>query len=629
MKKVFKPKCPEVLKLSEYKGQFCNEFWNSFPEFKSHTGSSAIKGKELRLLANTFGISDKNRLDRVIKRIYNGADIGCVAPFRNPTFSTNASSAYEFGEAVSDAIACWLKKGFAYGPVDKKNLPKEAKVSGIMVREKPDGSVRIILNLSAPKGSSVNDGIDADLFPAKMSSTSAWLEVLNKAGQNCWICKTDWSDAYKHVAVRSEDTDLQWFEWGGKFFKELCLIFGSASSAGIYDDAAKTVLDLVCRKAEFPKTMVCQHLDDACAASSHQSNTIFAFDKAFQDVANYLGVKLAPRDNPEKSFAPCKSGIVFGVHYNTEEWTWCIPQHKLIVIISDIKKAITCCSIAQKEVKSLVGKLINIKPLIPTGKFNCDKIMKLLADSNKSEHLTVSADCKKQLTFWLDMIQTCHNKLAIPNPLQTMPSWSLSAFCDAAGGSLSPIGRGSGGICGSNWYYLPWSKSINCGHHKVDGKKVGRKLSALELIGPLIIVSALANQFRRQPLLVWIDNAGSCGIWKKGYSNACPLSSTIATAISTVCAGIGCRLDIKKVTRCSDTGSTLADLLSKARFKEFRRLAEDRHWPIDTAPATIPKTLTCWLQKPIPDQYLGQNILIELSRSMNILGYTSTCKDKF
>jgi hypothetical protein len=198
-----------------------------------------------------------------------------------------------------------------------------------MVRPKPNGSARIILNLSAPKGNSVNEGIDKDEFPATMSSTEAWLKALYRAGRNCWICKTDWSDAYKHFAVRHEDTDLQWFSWGGKYFKELNLIFGSSSSAGIFDDGAKVILDFVCRQAHFQKSGLCQHLDDVCAAAPSTSDSASKFDNAFQDIADYTGVKLVLRDDPEKSFAPSRTGTVFGIHYDTQRWTWQLPEEKL------------------------------------------------------------------------------------------------------------------------------------------------------------------------------------------------------------------------------------------------------------------------------------------------------------
>ena len=93
--------------------------------------------------------------------------------------------------------------------MEEEEVPAEAKVNGIMVKMKPNGSARVILNLSAPKGVAVNEGIDPAKFPAVMSSTTAWLRVLNKAGRGAWMVKIDWAAAYKQVGVREEDTDLQ------------------------------------------------------------------------------------------------------------------------------------------------------------------------------------------------------------------------------------------------------------------------------------------------------------------------------------------------------------------------------------------------------------------------------------
>ena len=78
--------------------------------------------------------------------------------------------------------------------------------------------MRVILNLLAPTGFSVNDGIDTDLFPTSMSSTAAWLDVLNRAGRGALIAKVDWADAYKHIHVNPADLDLQWFTWLGRGF---------------------------------------------------------------------------------------------------------------------------------------------------------------------------------------------------------------------------------------------------------------------------------------------------------------------------------------------------------------------------------------------------------------------------
>jgi hypothetical protein len=586
-------------------------------------GRPSLKIKKLKQWVQALGVSDENRFERVCNYILEGAEIGCRGAARLPSKSTNAASAYEFGPQVTDAIAEWVKKGYAFGPVCAGAVPDAAKISGIMVRPKPNGSVRVILNLSAPKGRSVNDGIDKDDFPAKMSSTGAWLKVLDNAGRGCLMTKTDWAAAYKHICVRLEDTDLQWFSWAGKYFKELCLIFGSASSAGIFDDVAKLVLDLVCRRANFPRSMVCQHLDDVCAAAAAGSAALHRLDAAFQEIAADLGVELAPRDDPEKSFAPCTQGVVFGVAYDTVKWTWAIPDDKLARTCDMLVDTIEADRVQAKEFRSLAGKLIHVKPLVPAGRFNIDKIMKTYAAAAKTDgEVAISSACRRQLRFWLLFLRVCSGHVDIPRPVGAVTAGALDAFTDAAGGSSEAIGRGTGGVLGSWWYYIPWARRINAGGWKVDGKKVGRKLSALELAGPLIVVAAGHELCRGQALNVWVDNIGSVEVYRKGYSRNCRLCTTIAKAAATVAAAIGCRLEVRKVTRCSAVGPRMADQLSKARFGEFRREAAAAGWELQVGPAAIPKALLRWLDKPGPYDGLGGEILKEIGGSVPLAGYS-------
>ncbi len=271
---------------------------------------------------------------------------------------------------MTDAIATWVKKGFVRGPIEIESVPADAKINGIMVRPKPDGSVRVILNMSAPAGLSVNDGIDNQNYPAEMSSTQKWLAVLEKAGRGCYIMKLDWSNAYKHVPVRVSDLVLQWFTWLGKAFQELCLIFGTSSSVGLYDQVAKLVLDIVLAICKFPWDMVCQHLDDVCAAAPAGSGTLTEFEETYRKVADQIGVSLAPTTDPDKAFSACKQVTVLGVYYDTEKWTWQIPHDKLVRLVMTLKETIEADSVCQREIWSLCGKIIHYAPLIPEGRFN-------------------------------------------------------------------------------------------------------------------------------------------------------------------------------------------------------------------------------------------------------------------
>jgi hypothetical protein len=467
----------------------------------------------------------------------------------------------------------------------------------------------------------VNDGINKDEFPAVMSSTEAWVAVLNKLGRGCYMMKVDFADAYKHIPVKLEDTDLQWFEWGGKFFKELCLIFGSSSSAGIFDAAAKVYVQLVCRITGFPKDQICQHLDDICAAAADGDQTLALLDKQFHHTAATIGIKLASRDDPDKSFAPCRKGVVFGVEYDTENWTWSLPDEKRMRLIITLRETIQKEVITARQAKSIVGKLIHIKALLPASKYNICHIMRLAAAGQPDDDLdkvTVQLDshCKRQLWHWVLLLQACPGWVSIPRDSGPMP-WAEQVYTDAAGGSLDRLGAGCGGVCGSWWFYVPWPRVVNAGGWRIDGKKVGRKLSALELTGPLVAVAAGHKLFAHKHVTIWVDNAGSVAIWKKGYSSTCRLSSTIVTSLHAIAAAIGCTLHLEKIRRCSTPLAAAADALSKGMFSAARQIAT-----LNTEPARIPASLLRWINAPNPTDDLAHHILTEIGSHSPILNYS-------
>jgi len=525
--------------------------------------------------------------------------------------SNNSPSAFQFGEQITDAIADWITEGFAAGPFTREEVPLGAKISGIMCREKPNGSARIILNLSAPVGNSVNDGICSDEFPTSMSSTTKWVEVLNKAGRACLFMKADWSVAYKHLHVRPADTVLQWFSWLDRFFVELNLVFGARSSAGLFDRIAKVILDLAIRLACFSPDMVCQYLDDVCAASPAGSIEIFRFEQAYRDVAAEVGVRLAPTSDPDKAFSPTTSGVVLGVKYDSVAWTWSLPPDKLNRILLQLRSAVDADTIMQVEMASIAGRILHYAALVPLGKFNIVHILKAVHSvPNKTDLLPVTSELRGQLYFWLVVLRASDGHASIPR-LYPFPVWTFEFWTDAGGGSTSSIGQGCGGVATGFWFMLPWGRVINSGVRGPDGARYSRKMSALELVGPLVCVAAGADLCRGRPVRIWVDNYGSVAIFKKGYSTSCALSSALASAIAIVCTAIGCRLTIDKITRCSSTGAILADELSKGRFDAFLRKRPPQ-LQLPTEPARIPASILAWVARPHADNSLGAKILAEL-----------------
>ena len=609
-------------KLNDYGLKAPDWYWDHFPENLVEESKSLIDGGKLRAMAIECGYPDIEHLDKVIKWIVNGADIGCEGVFREASHAKNAASALVDGEKVSDCIADWIQKQFAYGPVPLEQIPKNAKVSCLMTRPKPNGAVRVILNLSSPKGQSVNEGINTDKYPAKMSSTAEWLKVLNSVGKNCKICKVDYADAYKHIGVRQQDTDLQWFIWLGMAFKELCLIFGSASSAGIFDAVAKIVLFIVIKKSGFKKEWTIQHLDDCCGACPHDSDRLEIFDNTFKLVAEQIGIKLAPRVDRDKSFGPSTKGVILGVEYDTVAWTWGIPEEKLTRIIHAIDDMVTVEVVEQGNIWSLVGKILNILPLVPGAKFHIDHLIRANNVSLERSHMVkVEAGFKSQLCFWRTILPLVSGDIPIPRVDSHLAPWVMEFYTDAAGGSCRDTWHGVGAVTDGWWAYLIWGRKINSGEISIDGRKLDSVMSALELVGPLLVVSAGYKWCRFAQVRVWVDNYASCIIWRKGYSYKCRLSTTLVKAISTVAVGIGCSVHVQKISRCSNAYASMADAISKGKLAKCRQIAENQGIGFPAQMAWVPRALKEWIINPSEDDRLGHKILLELSSHTNVLSY--------
>ena len=183
-------------------------------------------------------------------------------------------------------------------------------------------------------------------------------------------------------------------------------------------------------------------------------------------------------------------------------------------------------------------------------------------------------------------------------------------------------GQDSGGVCEGEWFYIPWSVKVNSGSWRVEGKKVGRKLSALELIGPLAPLVVFADLCRMRLVRIWVDNAGSVRIWDKGNSSYCRLCTTLVKAMSVVAAGLGCRVDITKITRCSSSGAVIADRLSKGDLRGGIGEGCKNGRPMAATPTALPEPLLRWVCLPVPDDELGHKLLGHLAGSgVPVLGY--------
>ena len=119
------------------------------------------------------------------------------------------------------------------------------------------------------------------------------------------------------------------------------------------------------------------------------------------------------------------------------------------------------------------------------------------------------------------------------------------------------------------WTYVPWGKRINEGWTAYDGKNLSHKLSAWELLGPLLTLVAGGIKLTGKQEEVFVDNAGSVVMWRKGWSTVCDLYNTLLVAIHQLSTALACEMFVSYIGRCSNRESIAADALSKCDMSRF------------------------------------------------------------
>ena len=167
-----------------------------------------------------------------------GFDIG----FRGSFEDTNARprnllSARNNEAQVTEAILKELTRGHTSGPFPYPPFT-HTHCSPIGSAPKPDGSVRLILDLSSPRGQSVNDGISKEEFTCSYSKFDDAVSIVLHLGQGAVMGKIDIKHAFRICPVAPEQRPLLCFEWLGNFFTDTRIPFGSRSSPFIFNTFA-------------------------------------------------------------------------------------------------------------------------------------------------------------------------------------------------------------------------------------------------------------------------------------------------------------------------------------------------------------------------------------------------------
>ena len=160
---------------------------------------------------------------------YSGPHLARVTP--------NLKSALLQPQAVSDAIAKEVSHGHTAGPFSETPI-LILQCSPLGVVPKKDGTWHIIMHLSSPNGSSINDHISKEEYTLHYATFDQALALVARHGKNALMAKLDIKHAFRLCPVRLADRKLLGMLWKGKYYIDLRLPFGLCSSPYLFNRLA-------------------------------------------------------------------------------------------------------------------------------------------------------------------------------------------------------------------------------------------------------------------------------------------------------------------------------------------------------------------------------------------------------
>ena len=148
---------------------------------------------------------DRHKADYVINRLENGFDIGYSNA--TPHNHRNLLSATEHQHAVAAASNKDVTRGHLSGPFSTLPIP-QLHCSPLGSREKKDGSRRLILDLSQPRGNSINNGINKEEFSVQYSHFDDATNMVHAMGKGCLMAIIDIQHAFRLLPVKQSQWRL-------------------------------------------------------------------------------------------------------------------------------------------------------------------------------------------------------------------------------------------------------------------------------------------------------------------------------------------------------------------------------------------------------------------------------------
>ena len=469
----------------------------------------------------------------------------------------NLKSAYENHSIVSSYLQKEKCQGRILGPFPEPPYPIfRCNPIGI-VPKKAAGKFRTIVNLSAPKGISINDFISKEDFSLSYVTIDKAIDFILELGKGCFLSKVDIVDAFRIMPVSPHQWHLLGLSWDNLFYVDTRLSMGSRSSPFIFDSLS-VALEWICMH-NYELRFLCHLLDDFLAAESivEKGNALSVIRYVF----HLLGIPLVP----EKLEGPATRLEFLGITLDTILLEASLSVEKIEALKDKLRSFLGKKKASKRDLLSLIGSLsFACKVVVPGRRFLSRLIA--LSCSVRELHFMVylNTQVKYDIQLWLGFLQDWNGRNFFLDRF-FLTSVDLDFYTDACE-------IGYGGFLAGTWFAEIWLP------HQQDWSMPCKELY------PIMIATIIwGARFSGKRVLVHCDNLPVVNFLNKGYTSREPA----ATMLRKITLSAMSNNFALRCVHIEGAKNTFADLLSRQRIAEFLAMCTYA----DKEPTAIPQEL--------------------------------------
>eukprot|EP00731_Ephydatia_muelleri_P009454 Em0005g40a len=384
---------------------------------------------------------DKAWVTWLLNSILYGVSIGFNGP-HTPYTARNLPSALQHPEVVSSELQKEVEAGRVLGPFAERPLPN-LRTSGLGAAPKKNGKWRVILHLSAPHGTSVNDGILKEEFSLHYSSVDDAVGLLHTYGTGAIMAKIDLKSTFRMVPVRPADWDLLGMFWDGMYYVDTCLPFGLRSAPCLFNRFADALHWVLATNYHIDAV---HYLDDFLLVGAAGQQQCTSSVQVTLSVCERLGIPVAF----EKLEGPSTQITFLGIVLDSEARRLSLPQDKLRDILQMVQSWLGRYKSTKRELLSLIGKLSFAAKVVPAGRLFLRRLIDLSTTVDRlHHHLRINSEARADLAWWARFLPTWNGVAMFLDP-GWISAETLNLFTDASGI------HGFGGYFNGSWFRGSW-----------------------------------------------------------------------------------------------------------------------------------------------------------------------------